>query len=205
MFRLVVCRMANISLQHGNSDGSCLAYAWLGSVLGTHFGDYQAGYRFGRLGLDLVERRGLDRFRARVFLVFAVHVANWTQQLSTGRGLLRRSFEAAQQAGDLSYAAYSCTDLITNLLASGDPLDDVEREAMHGLEIVEKARFGLIIDVSVGQLRLIRTLRGQIPALPSIHRGELDEAGFEQSLENPRLAIAACFYWISKIASVRLL
>ena len=27
---LVVCRMANLSLEHGNSDGSCFAYVWLG-------------------------------------------------------------------------------------------------------------------------------------------------------------------------------
>src|SRR5258706_14079007 len=76
LFRLVVCRMAALSLEHGNSDGSCLAYAWLGTVLGLYLGDYQAGFRFCRLGLEPVEKRGLNRFRARVYLVFAVHVSN---------------------------------------------------------------------------------------------------------------------------------
>ena len=147
LFRLVVVRMATLSLEHGNSDGSCLAYVWLGSILGTYFGDYQAGFRFGRLGLDLVEKRGLDRFRARVYLVFAVHVAHWTQHLPTCRAFLRRAFEAAQEAGDLTYAAYSCIDLITNLLAAGDPLGEVEREAENGLEFARKVRFGLIIDL----------------------------------------------------------
>ncbi len=56
---LVICRMVNISLEHGNSDGSCFAYILLGMILGPHFGDYQAGFRFGRLGYDLVEKRGL--------------------------------------------------------------------------------------------------------------------------------------------------
>ena len=41
LFRLVVGRMAALSLEHGNSDGSCLAYAWLGGILGTYFGDYR--------------------------------------------------------------------------------------------------------------------------------------------------------------------
>ena len=62
LFRLVVGRMATLSLEHGNCDGSCLAFAWLGGILGTYFGDYQSGFRFGRLGVDLVEKRGLDRF-----------------------------------------------------------------------------------------------------------------------------------------------
>ena len=38
---LVICRMANLSLEHGNSDGSCFAYVWLGMLLGPHFGDYR--------------------------------------------------------------------------------------------------------------------------------------------------------------------
>jgi PAS domain S-box-containing protein len=199
LFRLVVCRMAALSLEHGNSDGSCLAYAWLGSVLGMYFGDYQAGFRFGRLGLDLVER-GLDRFRARVYLVFAVHVVNWTQNLSMSRDLLRRAFAAAQVTGDLSYVAYSCVDLVTNFLASGDPLGEVEREAENGLEFVRKMSFGLISDCMTGQLRLIRMLRGLRPAFTSFDGAEFDEGRFEQRLESkPQLAFAASWYWIRKL------
>ncbi|HEV3499202.1 MAG TPA: AAA family ATPase, partial [Bradyrhizobium sp.] len=200
LFRLVVCRMAALSLEHGNSDGSCLAYAWLGSVLGMYFGDYQAGFRFGRLGLDLVEKRGLDRFRARVYLVFAVHVVNWTQNLSMSRDLLRRAFAAAQVAGDLSYLAYSCLDLVTNFLARGDPLGEAEREAENGLEFVRKMSFGLTSDCMIGQLRLIRMLRGLRPTFTSLDGTEFDEGSFEQRLESkPQLAIAASWYWIRKL------
>ena len=31
---LVICRMVNLSLQYGNSDGSCFAYVWFGIVAG---------------------------------------------------------------------------------------------------------------------------------------------------------------------------
>ena len=201
LFRLVVCRMATLSLEHGNSNGSCLAYAWLGSMLGMYFGDYQAGFRFGRLGLDLAEKPGLDRFRARVCLVFAVHVVNWTQHLSFGRGLLRRAFAAAQEAGDLPHVAYSCVDLVTNFLASGDPLGEAEEEAENGLEFVRKMSFGLISDCMTGQLRLIRMLRGLTPTFTSFGDTEFDEGGgFEQRLDsNPQLAFAASWYWIRKL------
>jgi PAS domain S-box-containing protein len=200
LFRLVVSQMATLSLEHGNSDGSCLAYAWLGGVMGTYFGEYDAGFRFGMLGLELVEKRGLDRFRARVYLVFAVHVAHWTQPLQTSLAFLRRAFEAALEAGDLSYAAYSCIDVITNRIATGDSLSDVEREAEHGLEFARKIGFGLVCDCITGQLRLIRMLRGQTPDFASFNDAEFDEHRFEQRLENnPRLAIGASYYWIRRL------
>src|ERR1700676_3970921 len=200
LFRLVVGRMAALSLEHGNSDGSCLAYVWLGGILGTYFGDYKTGFRFGKLGLDLVEKRGLDRLRARVYLVFAVHVAHWTQHLPTCRVFLRRAFDAAQHSGDLTYAAYSCADLNTNLLASGDPLGEVEHEVEKALEFVGKVRFGLISDLIIAQHRLVRTLRGLTPDFNSFNDAEFDEGRFEQHLDsNPRLAVAASRYWIRKL------
>src|SRR5262249_41548728 len=65
---LVVCRAVNLSLERGNSDGSCSAYAMLGTVAGTHFGNFQAGFRFGQLGYELIEQRGLRRFQALTYL-----------------------------------------------------------------------------------------------------------------------------------------
>jgi len=40
LYCLVVCRMTNLSLEHGNSDGSCLGYVGLGAIFGQYFGDY---------------------------------------------------------------------------------------------------------------------------------------------------------------------
>ena len=38
LYCLVVCRMTNLSLEHGNSDGSCLGYVGLGAIFGQYFG-----------------------------------------------------------------------------------------------------------------------------------------------------------------------
>ena len=46
LLSLVTCRAVNLSLEHGNCDGSCFAYVWLGIIAGPHFGDYQ-----GRISL----------------------------------------------------------------------------------------------------------------------------------------------------------
>ena len=111
-------------------------------IAGPHFGNYKAGFRFGRLGYELVEKRGLKRFQARTYLWFGNFVMPWTKHVRAGRDLMRRAFEAANKVGDLTFAAYSCDNLNTNLLAAGDPLVEVQREAENGLEFAQKARFG---------------------------------------------------------------
>ena len=197
---LVVCRMANISLEHGNSGASCFAYVWLGMITGPHFNDYPTGFRFGQLGFELVEQRGLDSFKARVYMSFGNLVNPWTKHVRTGRPLIRRAFNTANEIGDLTFAAYSCNNLITNLLASGEPLPDIQREAEAGLEFARKIRFGLVTDIITSQLQLIRTLRGLTPSFDSFNDAQFDEARFEAHFEaDPRLALPSCWYWIRKL------
>src|SRR6266481_2946304 len=200
LFCLVICRMANLSLEHGNSDGSCFAYVCLGMLLGHRFGNYPAGFSFGKLGLDLVEQRGLRQFEGRVDLNFGGCLLPWTQPIRTGRSLVRRAFEAATRLGDLAYAGYSRSNAITDLLATGEPLDEVQREAEAGLEFARQVRFGVVADSITGQLRLIRTLRGLTPQFVSFNDAEFDENRFEQHLaEDPGLRVVACWYWIRKL------
>ena len=98
-----------------------------------------------------------------------------------------------------AFAAYSCNNLNTNLLAAGDPLAEVQREAENGLEFAQKARFGLVIDIITPQLGLIRTLRGLTPKFGSFDDEQFDELRFERHLASDPAALPECFYWIRKL------
>jgi PAS domain S-box-containing protein len=197
---LVICRAVNLSLEGGNCDGSSYAYVVLGRIAGPEFGDYQAGLRFGRLGYELVEQRGLKRFQARTYLNFGWGLMFWTRHVREGRDLLRRAFETANQIGDLTFAAYYYTHLNTNLLAAGDPLDKAQVEVEHGLAFAQTMRFGFAIDTIAGQLGLIRTLRGLTPIFGCFDDGQFDELLLESRFSrNPDLALAAGPYWTRKL------
>ena len=200
LFCLIVARMANVSMQQGNTHGSSLAYVWLGLLLGPHFDNYRAALQFGQLGLDLVEKRGLTRFRARVYLDVS-HVLNpWTQHARSGPELVLRALNAAKEIGDLTFAAYGSCNLISALLAAGAPLADVQREAERQLEFARQLHFGLIVDIITGQLRLIMALRGLTPRLASLDGPEFDESQFERRLDQDTgLKVAMGWYWVRKL------
>ena len=200
LLSLVICRMVNLSLEHGNSDGSCFAYVFLGMIAGPHFDNYEGGFQFGRLGYALVEKRSLHRYRARTYMAFGSFVMPWTRHVRTGRDLVRRAFDVANRIGDLTFGAYSCNNLNTNLLAAGDALAETQSEAEQGLEFAYKARFGLVIAIITAQLQLIRTLRGLTPAFGCFDEEQFDERRFEHDLASKAdLALAECWYWIRKL------
>ena len=200
LLSLVICRMVNLSLEHGISDGSCFAYVFLGMIAGPHFDNYEGGFQFGRLGYALVEKRSLHRYRARTYMAFGSFVMPWTRHVRTGRDLIRRAFDVANRIGDLTFGAYSCNNLNTNLLAAGDALAETQGEAEQGLEFAHKARFGLVIAIITAQLQLIRTLRGLTPAFGCFDDEQFDERRFEHHLASQAdLALAECWYWIRKL------
>jgi PAS domain S-box-containing protein len=197
---LTLSKAVNLSIERGNSDASCAAYVRLGTLAGALLGDYKAAFRFGRLGYDLVEERGLKGFQSRTSMMFGSLVLPWTRHVKTGRDFIRRAFAGASKIGDLTYAAYSCMHLNTNMIVAGDPLVEVQHEAEDGLAFAQKMQFGLVIDIIAAQLGLVKTLRGLTPKFGSLDDEQFDERRMEHRFaSNPDLAYAECWYWIRKL------
>jgi PAS domain S-box-containing protein len=196
LLSLIVCRAVNLSLGQGHSDGSCVAYVWFGAISGPHFGNYKAGFRFGRLGYELVENRGLQRFQARTYLWFGQFVMPWTKHLRASREFTQRAFDAAYKVGDLFAVGAAFEHLNANSLAAGDPLVEAQSVAEKGLEFSRQARFVYFIDVIAPQLALIRTLRGLTEKFGSFDA----EAGVERHFAGvPAATLPQCWYWIRKL------
>jgi len=197
---LVVCRLVTLTLEHGNSDAGAFAYVWLAMFAGPRLGNYKDGFRFGRLGFDLVEKRGLIRYQARTWMSVGAMVMPWMQHVATGRELVRRAFDAAYRIGDLTFASYSWDQLITICLAVGDPLAEVQTECENGLAFAKRVRFGLVIHLCGAQLGLIRTLRGVTPALGRLDHDDYREPEVERNLaSNRNLVFAEFYYWTRKV------
>jgi PAS domain S-box-containing protein len=196
---LTICKAVSLSLEHGNCDASCMLYANVVRVAGRRFGDYTSGYRFGRLGCDLVDRRGLTQYEARTYLCFSIFVVRWMRPVRECRELLRRALSAGNRIGDLPYAAYAGNSLISDLLFIGEPLAEVQVQAEAGLAYARKIRFGLVVSFMSCQRALIRMLRGQTAEFGSFNDEQFDETRFEANLAAPDLALARGKYWVRKL------
>ena len=197
---LAVLRMANLSLEHGYCDASPLAFAQLSMTIGPRFGQYRNGFRFGHLGVALVEREDLARFRGKVYCVAGYHVLPWTHPIQAASSMIQRALDLAQETGDLLFVAHCQTHLISLGLASGARLDELEVEAERYLQATRQLRFRLVIDTMTTKLALIRTLRGLTPQFGHLDDVHVDEFRMEHHLSgNPMLAIAASWHWIRKM------
>ncbi len=200
LLALIPCRATHLSLERGNSAGSCFAYVMFGAVAAARFGDYDSAYRFGKLGCELVEQRGLARFQARTLQTFGASHLPWARHVRTALDMLHRAFEAANKIGELMVASFIYANRNTCLLVAGDPLVELEREVGHSLAFARKMRFDHIVDVISAQLGLIRTLRGLTPTFGSLDDEQFSELEIEHRFaSNPNLKPVEWWYWTRKL------
>jgi PAS domain S-box-containing protein len=198
LFQTLVLVMANISFEHGNCDGSCVAYVCLNMVIGLRFGDYAAGYRFAKLGVELVER-GFDRYAARIYMGLGL-VIPWTQPMGAAADAYRRAQRIALQSGDVAFASYSQFNLALCLLARGRPLEEVQREADRGWSIARQVSFGPGADYNAGVAGMVRALRGLTPSLVVFEDTAEKDAELGRQLDaDPRLFLARRLRCIRKL------
>jgi predicted ATPase/signal transduction histidine kinase len=200
LHQLLLAHMVNFSMEHGNSAAACVGYAWLGRVLASGFGNYAAALRFGQLSLDLVDKRGLDAFRARVYFIFGTGISCWAQHFRHGLAFLSRASDEAGKVGDLPYIGVCYNDIVLNLLASGEPLAKVDQTATEGLDHARKIGSRIAVAYILGQLHLIRLLRGLPCDFTSLDDQAFDAKRFERRLDaDSNLTLAAALYWCRRM------
>jgi PAS domain S-box-containing protein len=205
LFQLAICRMVSISLNYGNSDGSCLAYAYFGIVLREHRGDYGAGLRYGKLALRLVAK-GLARYKARTYLVYGTSCSPWVEHPRAGIRFIRRSTEVAEHVGDTSYMGFNRYVILPHLLASGYPLDQIQREAEESLNFVRRARYRHAIEGLLPHVWFIRFLRGQESPLVPTQATVPEALAFEEGKRVDQIyGYGACWFWIRKLQALFML
>jgi hypothetical protein len=190
--------MMNISSQHGKCGASAHGFAFLGSVLGPVFHRYGEGYRFAKLGCDLVEKHGFIAYQAKVHYAMSV-VAAFTHPTASAIDFMRAAFRAAAETGDLTFACYGAYQIVTGLLLRNDPLDAVWRESEMALDFIRQAKYGDTADIVWSQQRFIATLQGRTATFSTFSEARFDEATFETKLTGGRMTSMICWYWILKL------
>jgi PAS domain S-box-containing protein len=197
---LILCAAVELSIERGHCDSSSYVYASFGVNAGWQFGDFEAGFRFGRLGHDLIERKGLRQFESLVCLTLASRVMPWAKHVEECRGLIRKAFDLANKSGDRVSAVSSCCVLVSNLLLAGAPLIEAANEAESGRAFCGRSAFRDFIGASDTQAAFIRSLRGLTREFGCLDDERFDEARMEQHFATqPHAPVFECWYWIRKL------
>jgi predicted ATPase/signal transduction histidine kinase len=104
---LIVLKMMEITLEHGNTLLSVFVYTWYGTILCGNFGDYQKGYTFGQLALKLNEKFGTTILNGKLYMSFGNFISHWSRPIQDNLEIQTNAYQFAKSTGDFSWCHHS--------------------------------------------------------------------------------------------------
>jgi tetratricopeptide (TPR) repeat protein len=116
----------------------------------------------------------------------------WTRPIEDALICLEAADRSARETGEMVYACYTRQHRLTDLMARGDPLDEIWRESVAALDFARKYKFGQVVILSIQDF--VQSLRGQTRGA-----NHVDEAALEARVLRSGVAVVACFHWILQL------
>ncbi|KAI9131352.1 ATP-binding sensor histidine kinase [Acaryochloris sp. CCMEE 5410] len=128
LFPVAISKMVELSLRYGNSQYSIFAYNSYGTLQCGPLQNFNAGYSYSILALDLLKKYNAVEFSAKAYMVFNVFNRLWIDHINKSVESLPTGITMGLEYGDLEYALHCASFCgIFNFL-SGSTLDDVREK-----------------------------------------------------------------------------
>jgi PAS domain S-box-containing protein len=191
LYQMICCWMVTLSCRHGTSEYSAVGYGAVAIVLGPDFHRFADGDAFARLAVAIIDRYGFTAQKAAAHFLMQMAVL-WTRPIEDALTCLEAAIQAVGETGEMVYACWNRQHRLTDLMARGDPLDQVWLESTSALDFVRKYKFGQLVILSIQGF--VQSLRGGAGS-----NAPLDETALEARVLRGGVPLVACFHWILQL------
>ncbi len=161
MMPLLVLKVIYLSVKYGNASQSAYGYASYGVILCGVMGDIDAGYRFSKLSLKLLERLSAKEFKSETFMVVNNFINHWKNHLREGLQPLLEAYQAGLEAGNLEFAAFSAYIRCYHCLLLGEELNGLEQEMLAYTQAVTQFKQEATLSILKLYRQVVLNLLGQ--------------------------------------------
>jgi PAS domain S-box-containing protein len=205
LFRFIMKRIVNISLQHGNTVESPYGYAAYGAILGPIMGDYKSAYEFGELGIKLSKKQNNKNQITRAMHMFAVFVNHWRKPAALNLDYARQVYQNGLECGELLFAGFSFVGLLNAMIFMGESLQGILKQIEVAEDFARKTQNSVLLSISVGWRQFVYHCCGNPNNAHACPQQPFDEKAYLLNAKNNPLSLAyyhirmaQCFYIYKK-------
>jgi diguanylate cyclase (GGDEF)-like protein/PAS domain S-box-containing protein len=196
LFGFIVLKKIGLTLQYGNSPESALAYIGY-SMLLSGFGDTQAAFDYGRLGIRINAKFNDLQWKGATHVLYTLFCHTWSEPWGTLAEWYKGAMDASTRAGDLLYLAHSCFYL--NLWNPSLDLASALEENTRTLAIIESTQYKEAYATAKLSRQLLLGLMGELSDPLSFDSEDFSEAAYLQLLTEADYYSGIAIYYIYKI------
>lgn len=158
---LVMAKQVELTLKHGLSPSSALAFAGYGGVLCGQFQNIELGYRLGQLALELDERQPSAVTHHRTLSLFDCYIRHYREPLHKCMESLLKAHQLALDCGDMEWGAYALAAHIQYAFPLCRNLDQLQPKLEEYVHWLKQSGQRQSLQYSLFTLQTMENLRGR--------------------------------------------
>lgn len=128
LFVQLLLKGVNLIQTHGNTTSSPVFFCFYGAILCGSAGHIESGFKFGLLGLRLLERLNAKDIMCRTLFVYNVYIRHFKEHVKKTIEPLAEAYHLGLDTGDLPYAAFCAQAHCVRMYMAGINLTRVKKE-----------------------------------------------------------------------------
>jgi len=199
MSTLCVLKLVTQSIQYGNSPESPFGYVNYGTMLTAQFQQNKRGYSFGRLAVDLVEKKKNIALKCKVYTMFAVTNSPWSTHIPENIALLRTALTAGQESGDLIFTTHSAFHILMLTQLAGLPIESLLKNCKQIYPLIEKIADSNVLEVYQILHQSTQLLQGKSSNSQTWDFEGFDETALVNGMESDQHTLCLNYYHFNKM------
>ncbi|MDF2935056.1 MAG: hypothetical protein K0Q90_429 [Paenibacillaceae bacterium] len=196
LFGLLVLKKVRLTLTHGTSPESALAFIGYAMLL-SGLGEMKQASEFGQLGLRIMAKANDPQWQGAVLVLHTLFCYSWDEPWETLESRYKLAIDANLRTGNLLYLAHAC--FYVNLW---NPTLDVQgqlREAEAYLPVIVNTRYKEALATAHLSRQLWRNLAGELENPLSLDGSGFSEADYLREQEKAGYYSGIAIYYVYKL------
>ncbi|MBO1348724.1 MAG: serine/threonine-protein kinase PknK [Hormoscilla sp. GUM202] len=180
LYSKIIFTCVNICRKYGNGPLAELVYIDYANIISAFMGYLDAGYRFGKLALRLLDKFDAKEHKSIVLDIFNGHIIHWKEHVRKTIEPLQEAVQSGLESGELVYSGYAAINYCTNRFYIGDHLEDVEQKLVQYADLLKKLKLEYhVLGMKIYQQMMLNLLAKSMSAF------ELTGAAFKETEMQP--------------------
>lgn len=161
LFPLTVFKQIELSITYGNTSASAFGYSTYGMILCGILGEFDLGYEYGQLALNVLSQFNDRQFKAAIWMVVYRFINHWKIHFREAIEPLQEAFLVGLETGDFSYGGYCGHGYCLRLYLTGRELSETQIEIERHHEMLTAIGQKNASDYTLPYWQAVLNLRGE--------------------------------------------
>jgi predicted ATPase/serine phosphatase RsbU (regulator of sigma subunit) len=184
---LIGLKAVRLAIEHGNAPMSPYFYDNYGIINNATGGELDVSFRFGQLGIDLLQRPGYAEIESSTHFLFGAFNSHWRRPIAVSQEHLRHSVKAGLESGAYLHVAWAVLIGMYYRLYRGESIPEILADLPHSMDLLRRSENPAAQTLLTIFDRSLKALSGSTASPASLDGDGFDEAAFVEGAKKIRV------------------